>query len=176
MNKYVVFLRGINVSGQKKMLMDDLKLLLKKNGFNDVTTYIQSGNIILNSSKNEKNTKENIEDAILNQYGFAVNSFISTPNKLKQILQNCPFLHEQNPKKIYFTLLENKPSDEQWEKLVNANYGSGKLSLWENIVYLYLPEGYSHSKLSTNFIEGKLKLSATARNLRTMQKMIDLSE
>lgn len=176
MQKHIIFLRGINVSGKNKILMKDFKLLLEKNNFNHVVTYIQSGNILLESESSQKEIKNRIETLIQKKYGYEVVAFVISKNILNLFLNECPFLEEEHQKKIYFTLLSSTPSKELWDNLTDSNYGTGKITLYKNMVYLYLPDGYGTSKLNTNFIERKLKVNATARNLNTIRKMIALSE
>lgn len=72
MKTYIVLLKGINVGGHKKVPMADLRDLLSKSGFENVQTYIQSGNVILESSENANSIENKIQKAILAQFGFEV--------------------------------------------------------------------------------------------------------
>ena len=109
--KYVSMLRGINVSGQKKIKMSELKMLCENNGFEDVTTYIQSGNIIFKSKNNNKNTiKSKLEKSIIKQYGFDVPINIRSNEEIRNIFDNSPFiesLDEENSTKILVTFLSS---------------------------------------------------------------------
>lgn len=176
MKKHIIFLRGINVSGQKKIIMKELKSLLEKNDFNDVITYIQSGNLVVTSPLPEIEVSKKINTIIEKEYGYTVGVFTISNAQLKKLVNHSPFLTKEEKKKVYFTLLETKPSDEQWSNLINSNYGEGEIEVHENMVYLFCPNGYGDSKLNNNYIENKLKIGATTRNLNTMLKMIDLSE
>lgn len=176
MKKLIVFLRGINVGGGKKILMRDLTVLLENQGFNDVTTYIQSGNILLSSEEKPIKIKEKIEKAIKVHYAFDVDVFVIEPHVLENLLSKCPFLKTEQLNKLYFVLLAEIPSEHQWENLIHSDFGAGNVSLYENMIYLYCPDGYGKSKLNNNYIESKLKFPATTRNLNTINKMIDLSK
>ena len=92
MKKYISLLRGINVSGQKKIKMVDLKALYETLGFTDVLTYIQSGNVIFNSEIKDKfELIAKLEEAIQTRYGFYVPVQICTLNDLNDVLSNLPF-------------------------------------------------------------------------------------
>ena len=175
MNTYISLLRGINVSGQKKIIMKDLKSLYENMGFKDVTSYIQSGNLIFKSSLTKEATKKLIEHKIFNIYSFNVEVFIETKLSIKEVINKNPFLNNPKlePKNIYFTILNNQP--ESHSQLTSSNYGNSEFNSWKNIIYLYCPNGYGKSKLNNNFIEKKLNTKATTRNLRTMLKLNELA-
>ncbi|RLL51168.1 DUF1697 domain-containing protein [Mariprofundus sp. EBB-1] len=177
--KYISILRGINVSGQKKVLMADLKKLYHSLGFEDVTTYIQSGNVIFQSSGIDKNDiKDTIEQAITAKYGFHVPVIIRTEQELIEVFDNCPYEEakiETNGTKIFVTFLQSEPSRENQETLQQYVKAPEKLTIHGSEVYLYCPNGYGKSKLSNTFLENKLAVSATTRNWKSIIKLCELS-
>ena len=98
MNKYISILRGINVSGQKKILMTDLKKLYESIGFKDVVTYIQSGNVIFEMNENDSEIElaSKIEEAILKQYLFEVPVIVFKNSDLKHWIDSNPFLNDES--------------------------------------------------------------------------------
>ena len=120
--KYVSILRGINVSGHKKIKMADLKDLYKSQGFESVTTYIQSGNIIFRSTSTDKTSlRKIIEKAIEEEYEFHVPVDIRTEQELKGILDDCPYEEtkiEGNETKVLVTFLQSVPSDQKQKSLL----------------------------------------------------------
>ena len=105
MKTYIVFLRGINVSGQKKIKLTDLRISLQNSDFENVSTYIQSGNLILNSDEqNSAAIREQIEKLIAKNFGFEVPVLVIIKDKLKSILEAYPFKNA-GEKNQYFTLL-----------------------------------------------------------------------
>ena len=106
MNVYIALLRGINVGGHKKMLMSDLKLLFESLGFENVTTYIQSGNVVFSSAK-EADLAANISKSIELKYGFIVPVLVKKASELSKIVSKCPFLDKKR-EKSYFILLQEK--------------------------------------------------------------------
>ncbi|HUH25635.1 MAG TPA: DUF1697 domain-containing protein, partial [Flavobacterium sp.] len=94
MNTYVVLLRGINVSGKNLMKMTDLKQLLLINGFCDVVTYIQSGNIVLKSMLSAQQIERTIHELIATHFQLSIAVFVLTVNDIKTALTNNPFANE----------------------------------------------------------------------------------
>lgn len=178
MNKYIAVLRGINVSGQKKIIMADLKCLVESLEFSDVSTYIQSGNIVFQSAITHKiEIKACLENAIEQKYGFYVPVEIRSAQELHQILNELPFEHinvEQEGTKVLVTFLSAIPTKGDIDKLLGYVVEPEKLVVNDQTVYLHCPNGYGRSKLSNVFIEKKLQVSATTRNLKTVVKLCQL--
>jgi len=173
MKTFIALLRGINVSGQKKILMAELRLLLEKSGLQNVQTYIQSGNVIFHSEASAKECSENISEVIKKKYGWEVPVLVITPSEIKSILKDCPFSEEKKVKS-YFVLLQSVPSSENISETEKINYPNEEFVITSTCVYLYSELGAAKAKLSTNFFERKLKVSATARNYNTMVKLLSM--
>jgi uncharacterized protein (DUF1697 family) len=172
MHTYVAFLRGINVGGQKKILMSDLRSLFEALGFSGVRTYIQSGNVIFSTDK-DVDLAGLIYAAIQEKYDWEVPVFVKTPSELKEILTKCPFAEEKKAKS-YFTLLSEAPDPGMIEELQQVSSPNEEFVITPNCIYFYSSIGYGRTKYNTNFIERKLKVKTTARNYRTMLKLSEL--
>lgn len=177
--KYISVLRGINVSGQKKIKMADLVSLYEKLGFENVSTYIQSGNVIFESNNTNIDTVENsIQSSIKEKYGYDVPTDVRPTEQLEIIFKECPFPEaelEENGTKVLVSFLSNQPSSENIEALESSAKAPEKLKVVGDVVYLHCPNGYGRSKLSNTFIEAKLNLVATTRNWKTVRKLVELS-
>ncbi|WP_291868684.1 DUF1697 domain-containing protein [Maribacter sp.] len=175
---YIALLRGINVSGHKKIKMADLRFLLEKEGFTNVKTYIQSGNVIF-SGKEEESTKleHQIRALIKNNYKFEVPVLVKTAEQIKAILAKNPYKDTEDltNNKIYFVLLKETPNVENITVLSSIPFDNEKLVITPNCVYLRCALGAGKAKCTNNFIENKLKVSATTRNYKTMQKVLELA-
>lgn len=171
---YIALLRGINVSGHKKILMADLRNLLQKIGFIEVQTYIQSGNVVFSSSEDKTDLERIISEAILKKYGWEVPVLVLTSSEINLILENCPFSDEKK-EKSYFVLLQAAPSSESIAAIESVFYPNEEFVITNSCVYLYSEFGAAKAKLGTNFFERKLKVKATARNYRTMNKLLEMS-
>ena len=175
MNTYIALLRGINVSGHKKILMADLRVLFEKLGFENVRTYIQSGNVVFQTKEDNLGLIEDrIKHQILKQYDFEVPILIKTRKELQSIVNNCPFAQEKM-EKSHFTLLFTPPIKELIHETNKVNYPNEEFSITNNCIYFYCSTGYARVKCNGNFFEKKLKVTFTSRNYRTMMKLIELS-
>jgi uncharacterized protein (DUF1697 family) len=175
MATYLSILRGINVSGQKMIKMADLKALYETLGFKNITTYIQSGNVVF-ESKTKKNLAALIEQKIKNTFGFDVPVIVLTQREMQAIVEQNPFLKEKNIEldRLYVTFLAETPLAENLTKIATYDYSPEVFVIKEKAAYLYCPKGYGNTKLSNSFFENKLKVKATTRNWNTTNKLFEI--
>lgn len=176
MKTFIAFLKGINVGGHKKVPMAELRQLLSKSGFENVQTYIQSGNVIFKSSeKNTLNIEKTIKNAILNYFGFEVSVLVTARLDLKRIFEDCPF-SEEKKKASYFMMLHNAPDEALIQVASEKVYDGEEYSIINDCIYFFCAKGYGQAKFNINFFERKLETFATARNYNTMVKLLSLSQ
>lgn len=177
MNKgYIALLRGINVGGHKLIKMAELKMMFEKMGFENVTTYIQSGNVVFASSKEITCLHTEIKEAILTTFGFDVDVQVIRAADLKRIKENHPFLHENELKSTYYTLLAEFPDKELVKSLNQLEQTVEFFKITDEVIYCFYPNGARNAKWHNVFFEKKLRVSCTTRNFNTMQKLVELSE
>ena len=179
METYISILRGINVSGQKKIQMTDRKKLYEDLKFKNVTTYIQSGNVIFKATKQKDEAiAKKIEDAISAKYNFHVPVIIRRVEEIKNTLAVNPLLKESNIdiEKLHVTFLEEVPDKTKVEAIKNVEYSPDKFIILSKEIFLYCPNGYGNTKLTNNFFENKLKVRATTRNWKTVNKLLEIAE
>ena len=175
MTKYIALLRAINVSGQKKIPMAELREILDKSGLQNVQTYIQSGNIIFNSSlTDKKNLELKIHEAIKSHFRFDVPVLVLKPQELKQFFDNCPFPQEKK-ENSYFMMLYTWANKTLVDEISIVSYPNEAFFITDSCVYFYCSVSYGKAKMGNNFFERKLKVTATARNYKTMVKLLSLS-
>ena len=175
MQTYIVLLKGINVGGHKKVPMADLRGLLTKSGFQNVQTYIQSGNVILQSSEiNALKIETKIEKSIMDHFGFEVSVLVKTRQDLKRIFDNSPFADEKK-KASYFMMLHDSPGTDLVKETSKKIYEGEEYHIINDCIYYFSSKGFGQSKFNVNFFERKFKTFATARNYNTMVKLLSLS-
>lgn len=177
--KYIIILRGINVSGQKKIVMKDLKQLIESVGCANVITYIQSGNVVCDYDGDVVVLKSAIEKAIADQYGFDVPVLVRTSSDYAHIIEDCPFGAVDlaiDGTKVLVTFLAEEPMAEHIDELMMFVKSPEQLVVQDKHVYLHCPNGYGRTKLSNVFVENKLKVQATTRNWKTINKLYDLTK
>ena len=179
MKTYISILRGINVSGQKNILMAELKGLYESLQFKEVTTYIQSGNVIFKSdgqfSDNELAKK--IEAAIEKKYDFRVPVIIRNAEELEKVISTNPFIKEKNinAEKLHVTFLSEGPNKNNLKSIENIDFSPDKFFIKGKEVFLHIPVSYGETKLSNKFFESKLKVKATTRNWKTVNKLFEMA-
>lgn len=180
MPTFISILRGINVSGKKKILMADLRALYENLGFNNVQTYIQSGNVVFDDARNKSNytIAEMIEHSIAKEYKFQVPVLVKQAGDLISTIKKNPFTEEAgaDPSRVAVTFLENQPAAENLIKLDGVDYPPDRFIIDGLNIYIHCPESYGNSKLSNNFFESKLKVRATSRNWKTINKLVELAD
>lgn len=178
MTKYVSILRGINVGGHRKILMKDLKALYVKLGFTQVVSYIQSGNVLFeskNTSISEMETK--ITEAIKKQFGFDVPVLVRKVSEFEDAVTLSPYYSEHcDIESLYFTFLSAKPSQSDIDALNQVDFGDDEFEILDGVVHAKIVPPYHKSKLSNQIIEKKLNCSATTRNWKTVNKLIELGQ
>lgn len=175
MKTVVSILRGINVSGYKKIPMAELKLLYEDLNFRHVTTYIQSGNVIFEDN-GKRNLVKLIEQKLLEKYGFEVPVLIRTADELVNIINNNPFTKDGNTdvSKLHVTFLEKEPQQPDIDKINKLQYEPDSFIILGREAYLYCPGGYGNTKLTNTFFENKLKVTATTRNWKTVNELLKI--
>lgn len=178
MTTIISILRGINV-GKRKVLMTDLKSLYEKLGFKDVSTYIQSGNVIFKTDKKmpDQQLAEKIQKAIYKQYGFDVPVINRTREELNKIISANPYEKIQGLEgsKLHVTFLGVAPQQAAIALIGEIDYSPDKFIISGAEVFLHVPGSYAETKLSNSFFESKLKVSATTRNWNTVTKLGELA-
>jgi uncharacterized protein (DUF1697 family) len=167
-------LRGINVSGQKKIRMPELKRLYESLGLANVETYVQSGNVVFDSPEPDASKlAELIEARIERVFGYQVSVFIRDAGDFRQIIDSNPFLNQRNedPDKLHVTFLYRAPSTAAWDTLDAPDNEADEFVPGEKEIFLFCPNGYGRTKLSNNFFERKLGVPATTRNWRTVNAL-----
>lgn len=176
MKTYVVLLRGVNVSGKNIIKMAVLKTVLIDNDFQNVTTYIQSGNIILSSDLEKDVVARKIQQLIYDHFQLQIAVFCLDLQEMETALQNNPFIENIEPNKLFFTFLNEEPAVDLLADLEKIDFATDQFKVIDKVLYFYLPKGMANSKLNNNFFEKKLKVTATGRNLNTINKLFQLAK
>lgn len=178
MTTFISLFRGINVGGNQKIRMDELKALHISLGLKDVVTYIQTGNVLFTSDDTDlAHLTSQIEDGFAQKFGFRVNVMVRTKAELQEIIVNNPFQNQptKESKWVVVLFLKTHPERTALEDLQKTYGGLEELYLIGQELYIYYPDGIGRSKLTNTLLEKKLKTSGTGRNWNTilqLQKLI----
>ncbi len=175
MNTYISLLRGINVSGQKKIKMADLRQLYTELGFQNVKTYLQSGNVVFQTeSTDQAALASQIAAAIHSKYGFEVPILMRTLADLQRIVETSPY-RDQEIKLLYVTFFNAAPDSALLDAMTAPDNIPDEFTTGVDELFLFVPGGYGRTKLNNNWVERKLKISCTTRNWKTINALIDLA-
>ena len=170
MQTYIAILRGINVGGKRIIKMLALKEMFITLGYQNIATYIQSGNVVLQSKKaNPIKLAEVITNAISKTFGFDVPVIVFEYETLNNIVEENEFFKHKSKsvEHLHITFLADELTKENQAKIKREDYLPDEFLIHGKAIYLYCPNGYSKSKLTNDFFEKKLRVNATTRNWKT---------
>lgn len=170
--KVIALLRGVTPTGKNRIpKMSYLAQILQEAGFQNVKTYIQSGNIILDTELSEKETEERIHGTILKKIGANLNVIIKKPNQLQVAVKENPFDESYEYSRIHLVFTNDSIEEAKVEELKNRNFGEEKFMVGSECLYMYLPRNARKKKLNTNYLERQLSITATMRKLNVIEQL-----
>jgi uncharacterized protein (DUF1697 family) len=171
---FVSLFRGINVGGNRKVSMVELKAVHEALGLKNVVPYIQSGNVVFHSDETDvAQLQQQIEAAFTEKFGFRSDVMIRTPAELAEIIARTPFQNQpdREPRFLHVIFLAARPDDAAQEALRTSYNGPEEIFIIGQEMFVYYPEGAGRTKLTGNLIERKLKTVGTARNWNTVLQL-----
>ncbi|MFF6988715.1 DUF1697 domain-containing protein [Streptomyces sp. NPDC010273] len=176
---YAALLRGINVGGNKKLPMADLRTLLESLGLDGVRTYLQSGQAVFTSGHgDEESLAADIARAIEERFGFTVGVVVRDHAYLAAIVADCPFpAAELEGKQLHVTYYSVPLADDRFAGLDQAAFLPEEFRLGDRALYLYAPDGLGRSKLAAELSRPRLSKGAvaTTRNWNTVVKLAEMT-
>jgi uncharacterized protein (DUF1697 family) len=167
---YVSLLRGVNVGGRNQVAMAALRDLYAALGHRDVTTYVQSGNVVSSTStRRAADVEQSVEGAIAEQLGLDVVVLVRTPSQLTGVVAANPFaVRQPDPTKLFVTFLRDAPAPAVAAAIDPDRFAPDVFAVSGREVYLHCPGGYGNTKINNNYFEKQLGVSATTRNWKTV--------
>ena len=178
MKTWIALLRGVNVVGSSRtLLMKDLVAILKRAGFRSVRTYIQSGNVVFESSRGTPRTlSARIAELILKRVGFQPRVMVLSREELAEAISGNPFPEaDSDPRLLHLFFLSARPPQPDLDSLTRLKTGREAFALKGEVFYLYTPHGFPQCALHDK-VERYLGVDATARNWRTANQLLLMTE
>ena len=156
--------------------MSELSAMFESLGFEEVRTYINSGNVAFDARKTtEKNLVAKIEKAIEETFGKKVPVILREQKEIDRVLATNPFDGEfESHKEMHVLFMSDEMTEDEKKQLVDAAPAGERYKSIGRELYCHLPKGVIDSLLGKSFLEKKLKLAVTGRNWRTVQKLAEL--
>lgn len=176
MTSYVALIRGINVGGHKKIKMADLRDCCASLGLGEMSTYIQSGNVVFSSDDDREEVRQRLIRGIDDAFGFDVAVFLRTAAELQVIVDRDPFPRESadEPSKVGVLFLSAATTQAAVDEALSEYAGPEVVRAAGSELYIYFPDGMGRSKLNIAKLEKQLGVDATARNWNSVTKLLAL--
>ncbi len=176
MPRQIVLLRGINIGSRNRIAMPALREALADAGFDDVRTYLQSGNVVLSSRAVPKTVGRKCETLVADRFGLEIAVVVRTRDELAEVVRRNPLGDvADDPKRYQVTFCAEKPSAQIVERLEAAVADSEALTVSGREIYAWHPEGVARSKLWSLLGGRTLGVVATSRNWTTVTALLELA-
>jgi uncharacterized protein (DUF1697 family) len=173
----IVLLRGINLGSTNRIAMPALREALADAGFDDVRTYLQSGNVVLSSRAAPKTVARRCEEVVADRFGLEIAVVARTRDELAEVVKRNPLGKvATNPKRYQVSFLSAKPAAEVVRKLEELVAGDERFVAGDRELCAWHPAGVARSKLWAALAGRGLGVTATARNWTTVTKLLELAD
>ncbi|PKB18670.1 DUF1697 domain-containing protein [Flavobacterium sp. 5] len=177
MTTHLALLRGINVSGHNMMKMEVLKITLENIGFQNVVTYIQSGNVFVDTDEeNSAAVGFKIKQEIFKAFGHEVPIVVIGKTDLEKCFKNNSFLKEKEVdiKKLYVAFVSQTLKSDSINDLKMSQVKPDEAHIDENRIYIKYNVGAGKTRFDQKYIEKKLNITATIRNWNTVTQLLKM--
>jgi uncharacterized protein (DUF1697 family) len=177
---YISMLRGINLLGHKRVEMARLRVMCEGMGFEQVRTYINSGNVVFKTGRSAPaGLSKRIEERIVAEFGFTASVITRTAAELGRAIDGNPFVKESrsDPSKVFIAFLEQAPKAAAIEKLrARASKAEQVHCSGGREIYAYYVDGMGKARLLTHgVLERVLVVGATMRNWNTVSRLYEMA-
>src|SRR3954447_6153470 len=176
MARHIVLLRGINIGSRNRIAMPELRKALEAAGFDDVETYVQSGNVVLSSRRSAAEVARACERQIEQSFGLDIDVVVRTRAQLAKAVERNPLAKvATDPKRYQVSFLSGKPAADVMRKLEEAAAEQKRVVLAGREIYAWHPDGIGRSRLWTLLAGRGLGAPAPPRNWTTVTKLLELA-
>jgi uncharacterized protein (DUF1697 family) len=173
---WVALLRGINVGGKNKLPMKELVGLFEALGCKDVRSYIQSGNVVFNTTAaSARKTPARVSAGIREHWGYDIPVVLRSARELRAAVKRSPFAGHADPAHLAFIFLATRPSATRISTLDPDRSPPDRFEVLGSEIHIHIPNGAARSKLTNQYFDSRLSTVGTARNWRTVHKLIELT-
>jgi uncharacterized protein (DUF1697 family) len=177
MERRIALLRGINLGPNRRIPMPALREAFTGAGFEDVRTYLQSGNIVVSSDSEPDQLERECEQLISAHFGFDVDVVVRTRDQLAEIVERNPLAEVAvNPKRYQVSFLSQELDRERLDELMACAAESEHLAALGRELYAWHPDGVARSRLWAKLAGPGLGVKATARNWTTVTTLLAIAD
>ncbi len=177
MTRYLALLGSINIGGNR-LKMVDLKAVLERAGFSDISTVAASGNVILSDDRDPSTLEVQLESVVEREFGFKSCAMVRSAEEVRAAIDENPF-HGTEPqhgtdKMVHSIFLSQQPDKSAVDALIEEHRSKGgeRLALGDRVLFLDYVHGVGMSDLSNKVLERRLKVKGTARNMNSLKNIL----
>jgi uncharacterized protein (DUF1697 family) len=175
--QHILLLRGINIGARKRIAMPELRDVLTAAGFDEVRTYLQSGNIVLSSKAKAAEVAGETQRQIAKCFGLEIAVLVRTRAQLERVVERNPLQSvAKNPKRYQVSFLSARPTREVIRRVEEAAAPSEQVVAIGREIYAWHPDSIARSRLWTLLAGQRLGVTATARNWSTVTNLLSLAQ
>ena len=177
MARYVALLRGINIGPRNRIAMPALREALQAAGFEDIATYVQSGNVVLTSGAKADAVRRKVEGVVTESFGLEIPVVVRTKAELAAVVKRNPLGEvATDPKRYQVSFLDGKLPAAKVKELEAVAAPGEQVVAHGREIYAWHPAGVARSKLWAKLAgKGGLGVTATARNWTTVETLLELA-
>jgi uncharacterized protein (DUF1697 family) len=172
MARYVALLRGINVGGNKKIAMADLRKLIGDLGFTDVATLLQSGNVVFTATGKAAQIERKLESALDSELGMSVRCLVRTAAEMRAVVDGNPLADIATDNSRFLVTFLSTPID--GVPPAAEEFAPEQFRIVGREIYMWFPDGVRDAKLARVNWDRKYQVVATGRNWNTVTKLADM--
>ena len=177
MGRHVAFLRGINLGGSRRVPMKELRAALEEAGYGEVRTLLQSGNVVLTSEAEPAALEHDLSTLLRETFGFDIAVVVRTRDELADVIARDPFGDEANdPARYQVSFLSAEPEAAEAQELEAADVAPERVAVLGREVFAWHPDGIGRSELAKLITDRRLGVEVTARNWRTVTKLLEIAD
>jgi uncharacterized protein (DUF1697 family) len=171
-----IFLRAVNLGKRNKVPMRELVAAIEAAGLGEAGYLLQTGNLIFPELPvGLPELRTTLERLVLDRFQVQTSVIARTPGQLGRVLAECPFAAPEGGS-IQVSMWDAQPDPDGLQALAADDYGADSLHLTEQEAFMRYAASSRTTRLNNSLIERRLKLPATARNIRTLQRLLDLAD
>jgi uncharacterized protein (DUF1697 family) len=175
--RQIVLLRGINLGSRNRIAMPALRELLTGAGYDQVRTYVQSGNVVLESRRTPAAVAKACEELIAAELGLDIAVVVRTRDELAEVVRRNPLGDvADNPKRYQVSFLESEPDAKALEKVSALAVDGERMEAIGREIYAWHPDGVARSKLWAGLAGKGFGVKATARNWTTVTALLEMAD
>lgn len=176
MERRIALLRGINLGPRNRIAMSELREALAEAGYDEVRTYVQSGNVVLSTREPPSKLERTCEELIEDRFGLKVPVIVRTRDELAEVVERNPLeAIASNPKRYQVSFLSQELDPKRVEELNGLAADGERLVALGRELYAWHPEGVARSKLWAKLAGSALGVKATARNWNTVEMLLQMA-